>query len=267
MTRRSPATPLVVANWKMQLGIEESHQRFTDLKARLKTVRGRYQTVVCPSFVSLGGMKKLLRATDIQLGAQDVFWDDCGAYTGEVSPLNLREAGVEYVIIGHSERRQLLGETDTMIGRKMVSAFGHGLTPILCVGETAHERNEGCHEMVVARQLQAALRTAPPPIGQGRLYVAYEPIWAVGTGEAASSEVALAMFNVILETLYERYSREQVERSCRVLYGGSVDAENVTNYVHASAYHGVLVGGASLDPEKFASLIEQITKHFNSSTL
>lgn len=267
MSRRSPSTPLIVANWKMQLGIEESHQRFTDLKMRLKTLRGRYQAVVCPSFVSLGGMKKLLRATDIQLGAQNVFWDDRGAYTGEVSPLNLREAGVEYVIIGHSERRQLLGETDEMVGRKLVSAVGHGLTPILCVGETAHERCEGREEMVVTRQLQAALRTAPPPTAQGRLYIAYEPIWAVGTGEPASRDDAMTMYNVIQQTLFDRYSREQVEQSCRILYGGSVDADNVSQYVQANAFHGALVGGASLDPAQFTSLIENIIKHFNSSTL
>lgn len=267
MPRRAPLTPLIVANWKMQLGVEESHQRFLKLKAQLKQVRGRYQAVVCPSYVSLGGMKKLLRATDIQLGAQDVFWDDRGAYTGEVSPLNLSEAGVEYVIIGHSERRQLLGETDIMIGRKLVSALGHGLTPILCVGETAHERNEGRQEIVVTRQLQAALRTAPPPIGQGRLYIAYEPIWAIGTGEAASREVALSMYHIIQQTLYDRYSHAQVDQSCRIIYGGSVDAENVTQYVHADAFHGALVGGASLDPEKLTSLIEHITKHFNSPTL
>ncbi len=264
MVRRVPQTPLIVANWKMQLGIEESHQCLLDLKLKLKTVRGRYQAVVCPSFVSIGGMQKLLRGSTIQLGAQDVFWDDRGAYTGEVSPINLREAGVEYVIIGHSERRQLLGETDEMIGRKVVSALGHGLTPILCVGETAHERNEGRQEIVVTKQLQRALRAAPPPIGQGRMYIAYEPIWAIGTGEPASADDALAMYNVIHQALIDRYSEAQVEQGCRVLYGGSVDADNVSQYVHASSYHGALVGTASLDVEKFSQIISNITKQFNA---
>ncbi|MEK7636958.1 MAG: triose-phosphate isomerase [Patescibacteria group bacterium] len=262
MNRRS--MPLIVANWKMQLGIEESHQRLTDLKQRLKTVRGRYQTVVCPSFVALSGMKKFLRGSAIQLGAQDVFWDDRGAYTGEVSPLNLREAGVEYVLIGHSERRQLVGETDEMVGRKVVSALGHGLTPILCVGETAHQRNDGRHELIVTRQLTAALRTAPPSSGQGRLYVAYEPVWAIGTGEPAGVEVAQTMREVIRQTLIELYSPAQVDQSFRFLYGGSVDADNVSQYVNAAAYHGALVGTASLDPEKFAMLISHITKEFNA---
>lgn len=264
MPRRLPQTPLIVANWKMQLGIAESHQRLTDMKLKMKTVRGRYQAVICPSFVALGGAQKLLRGSAIQLGAQDVFWDGRGAYTGEVSPINLREVGVDYVIIGHSERREQLGETDEMIGRKVVSALGHGLTVILCVGETAHERNEGRQEMVITKQLQAALRASPPPVGQGRMYIAYEPIWAVGTGESARPEDALAMYRVIMQTLIDRYSEAQVEQGCRVLYGGSVDADNVTQYVHASSYHGALVGGASLDPEKFSAIITNITKQFNA---
>lgn len=264
MPRRVPQTPLIVANWKMQLGIAESHQRLLELKQKLKTVRGRYQPVVCPSFIALDGLKKILRGSPIQLGAQDVFWSDRGAYTGEVSSINLREAGVEYVIIGHSERRQLLGETDEMVGRKVVSALGHGLTPILCVGETAHERNEGRHEIVITKQLQAALRASPPPVGQGRMYVAYEPIWAIGTGEPASADDASAMYRVIQQVLIDRYSEAQVEQSCRVIYGGSVDAANVTQYVHASSYHGALVGTASLDPEKFSTLISNITKQFNA---
>lgn len=264
MARRVPQTPLIVANWKMQLGIEESHQRLTEMKVRLKEVRGRYQAVICPSFIALGGMQKLLRGSDIQLGAQDVFWDGHGAYTGEVSPKNIREAGAQYVIIGHSERRQLLGETDDMISRKVVSALGHGLTVILCIGETAHERNEGRQEIVITKQLQAALRVSPPPIGQGRMYIAYEPIWAIGTGESASSEDAEAMYHIIHQTLIDRYSEAQVEQGCRVLYGGSVDPSNVQQYVHATSYHGALVGGASLDPEKFATIISNITKQFNA---
>lgn len=264
MTRRAPQTPLIVANWKMQLGIEESHQRLVVMKQKLKEIRGRYQAVICPSFIALGGMQKLLRGSDIQLGAQDIFWDGRGAYTGEVSPINVREAGAQYVIIGHSERRQLLGETDDMISRKIVSALGHGLTVILCVGETAHERNEGRQEMVITKQLQTALRASPPPIGQGRMYIAYEPIWAIGTGESASAEDALAMYQVIHQTLIDRYSEAQVELSYRVLYGGSVDANNVADYVHSSSYHGALVGGASLDPEKFANIITNITKQFNA---
>ncbi len=263
MARRVPATPLIVANWKMQLGIEESHQRLSELKQSLKTVRGRYQAVVCPSFVALDGLKKVLRGSSMKLGAQDVFWNDHGAYTGEVSPLNLREVGVEYVIIGHSERRQLLGETDEMVGRKIISALGHGLTPILCVGETAHERNEGRHELVIAKQLTAALRTAPPPMGHSRLYVAYEPIWAIGTGEPAGAEVAQTMREVIRQTLIELYSPAQVEQSFRILYGGSVNADNVMDYVRANSFHGVLAGTASLDPAKFAWLISHITKEFN----
>jgi triosephosphate isomerase len=267
MTRRSPNTPLVVANWKMQLGIEESIERFTALKLKVKAIHGRYDVVVCPSFIALGGMKKLLRGTTMKLGAQDLFWDDRGAFTGEVSPLNIAEAGAEYVIIGHSERRQYFNETDGMIARKVISALGHGLTPILCVGETAHERNEQRHEIVVRRQIHEALRTAPPPLGQNRLYIAYEPVWAIGTGEPAGVEAAVSMYNVIKQTLIDMYSLDLMERSFRILYGGSVDAGNVAHYVGPSSYHGALVGGASLDPEKFSFLITNIAKTFTTSRL
>ncbi len=264
MSRRASPTPLIVANWKMQLGVEESIGRAAALKAKLRAVKGRFQVVVCPSFLSLAGVKKIMRGSALQLGAQDVFWDARGAYTGEVSPLSLKEAGVEYVIIGHSERRQLLGETDAMIGRKIISALGHGLTPILCVGETAHERNEGRHELVVTRQLTNALKTAPPPIGNGRLYVAYEPIWAIGTGEPASPDQALDMLEFIRQTLIDLYSLDQVERSFRAVYGGSVDAGNVRDYVGPKAFHGALVGTASLDPETFVDVITHIDQGFTT---
>ncbi len=264
MTRRSPAVPLIVANWKMQLGIEESQQRLMALKDRVKLIKGRQQTVVCPSLTSLPSLKKLLRGSSIELGAQNVFWDERGAFTGEISPLDLLEAGVKYVIIGHSERRKILGETDEMISRKVCISLRHGLIPILCVGETAHERNEGRQDLVVAQQIEMALRTAPPPTGDGRFYIAYEPIWAIGTGEAASSEDAAAMLRVIHQTLIERYTENQVSQGYRILYGGSVDAENVSTYVQASLYHGALIGGASLEPEKLASIIEHIIKEFNT---
>ncbi|MBI5467078.1 MAG: triose-phosphate isomerase [Candidatus Kerfeldbacteria bacterium] len=267
MPRRPVSTPLIVANWKMQLGVAESAERALDLKTRLSGAKGRFQVVVCPSFLSMAGVKKALRGSTMKLGAQDVFWDERGAYTGEVSPVNLREIGAEYVIIGHSERRQLLGETDSMVGRKVISALGHGLTPILCVGETAHERNEGRHELVVARQIISALKTAPPPMGNGRLYIAYEPIWAIGTGEPASPEQALAMHDLIRQTLIELYSLAQVERSFRTLYGGSVTADNVNQYIGPKAYHGALVGTASLQPESFVTVIKHIDQGFTTKHL
>lgn len=262
MPRRASPTPLIVANWKMQLSIGESVNRAAVLKTKLREVKGRFQVVLCPSFLSLGGVKKTIRGSAVRLGAQDVFWDERGAYTGEVSPMNLKETGVEYVIIGHSERRQLLGETDAMIGRKVISALGHGLTPILCVGETAHERNDGRHELVVTRQLTNALKTAPPPVGTGRLYIAYEPIWAIGTGEPASPDQALDMLEFIRQTLIDLYSLDQVERSFRVVYGGSVDAGNVRDYVGPKAFHGALVGTASLDPDTFVEVIKHIDQGF-----
>lgn len=264
MARRPTTVPLIVANWKMQLGMADSHQRLAELKVKLKTLHGRYKIVVCPTALALPGAKKLLRGSPIQLGAQNVSWDDRGALTGETSPLSLVETGVEYVIIGHSERRHLLGETDEMVGRKVVSALAHGLAPIICVGETAHERNDNRHELVVGRQLTAALRTAPPPTINHHITIAYEPVWAIGTGEPASSAEATAMLDVITQLLINRYGLEIVERNFRLLYGGSVAPENVGQYVRAGAFHGALVGGASLEANSLTGLISNITKNFNA---
>ncbi len=264
MTRRSPTIPLIVANWKMQLGISDSHERLTEVKQRLKTVKGKYQAVVCPSFLALPEIKKILRGSSIQLGAQDVFWSDKGAFTGAVSPLSLQEVGVEYVILGHSERRQLMGETDEMVGRKVMSAMAHGIIPIICVGETAHERNEGQHEIVVRRQVVESLRSMPPTVQQ-RIYIAYEPIWSISTNanaEPADPDDVQNMLMLIRQTMIERFSPEFVDQHVQVLYGGSVDEKNASQYVSSDRFHGALVGGASLIPEKFATLITNITKHF-----
>jgi triosephosphate isomerase (TIM) len=262
MTRRPQSTPMIVANWKMQFGIVQAHEQLAALNKSLKTIKGRYQTVVCPSYLSLPGAKKFIRGGSIKLGAQNVFWDERGAYTGEVSPLDLNDMGVEYVILGHSERRQLLRENDVMVGRKVISAVSHNLTPILCVGESAHDRNDGRQDMVVRYQISNALKCVPPPRDGHRIYIAYEPIWAVGTGEPASAEQALEMLGQIHQTLYDLYSVDQVASSFRILYGGSVDPDNVSRYVGAAGYHGALVGNASLDHIKFVKLITNIVQKF-----
>ena len=262
MPRRPAIVPTVVANWKMQLGVAESHQRLTVLKAAIKDKTFKAHMVVCPSYLALPGAKKLLRGTDIRLGAQDIWWSDRGANTGAVSPLDLQEVGVEYVIIGHSERRQQVGETDIMVGRKIISAVGHQIRPVVCVGETADDRAEGRHELIVRRQLTIAFKSVPPPTQDGRYLIAYEPVWAIGTGEPAPPEIARDMLDFIYQTMIELYNNSIVNQNIRFLYGGSVDAANVGNYVRPNGYHGTLVGGASLDPELFAILIEKITEQF-----
>ena len=182
--------PIIVANWKMQLGVNETVNRLTALRLYVKDFGYQIDVAVCPSTISLTKAKEILVTSKIQLGAQDVFWEEKGAYTGETSPRQLQEIGVRYVIVGHSERREFLGETDSMVGQKVMSTLAHGLLPILCVGETAHHRNDNVHEMVITQQLDRALQSATPPNKNQMLLVAYEPMWAIGTGEPASPAVA-----------------------------------------------------------------------------
>lgn len=256
-------TPVVIANWKMQLGIRDTAVRIAVLRAKLKNFGHHVQVVICPSYLSLMDAKKMLRNSKIRLGTQDVFWDEKGAYTGEVSPLMLLEAGVEYVILGHSERRQHLGETDVMVARKIISALAHGLMPIICVGETAHERSDGLQEIVVRRQITNALRSAPPPSLNRTVYLAYEPIWAIGSGEPAPADLADDMRAFIRQTLIDRYGLPLVTRCFRILYGGSVSASNVSDYIRPGGYDGALVGTASLDPANFYTILTTIRKKFN----
>lgn len=256
-------TPVVIANWKMQLGVRDTAVRLAILRAKLKNFGHQVKVVVCPSYMSLMEAKKMLRNSKIQLGAQDVFWDEKGAYTGEVSPLTLLEAGVGYVLLGHSERRQYLGETDVMVARKIISALSHNLMPVICVGETAHERNDGLQETVVRRQLSNALRSAPPPSLNRTVYLAYEPIWAIGSGEPAPADLADDMRVFIRQTLIDRYSLPLVTRCFRILYGGSVNADNVCDYIRPGGYDGALVGTASLEPSNFYTILTTIRKKFN----
>lgn len=256
-------TPLIVANWKMQLDTAATVARIKEFRAELKNFRGRVQAVICPSFTALAEAAKALKGSKTKLGAQNIFWDERGAYTGEVSPLQLREAGVEYVIIGHSERRQLLGETDVMVARKVIAAISHGLAPILCVGENADERAQGQHENVVRRQLTSALRSMPPPSRSKRVYIAYEPIWAIGTGAPADPGQAADIRATIEQTLIDLYSAATIRQGFRILYGGSVDLNNIFDYVRPDAYSGALVGTASLDPARLADMVKATHQEFS----
>lgn len=253
--------PIIIANWKMQLGIDETVSRLTALRLQVKDFGYHLDVAVCPSTIALNKAKEVLVTSKIQLGAQNVFWEEKGAFTGETSPRQLQEAGVRYVIVGHSERREFLGETDTMVGHKLMSVLAHGLIPVLCVGESAHQRNENKHERVITQQLERALQSATPPSQNQMLLVAYEPIWAIGTGEPASPEVADQMRQVIHRQLVERFGAELVKERCAILYGGSVDAKNICEYVHEGSYDGALVGGASLDPESFHALLQTVKDH------
>lgn len=253
--------PVIIANWKMQLGIAESATLTGQLLDHCRNKKPAVTVVLSPSFTALSTIGGLLTGPEIKLGAQDVFWQDRGAHTGEVSPLMLQELGVEYAIIGHSERRAL-GETDTDVARKTLAALAHGIRPIICLGETAEERSRGQQEDVIRRQLEKTFRSAPPPTRNQVVYIAYEPIWAISPHDAADPEEADRMRLFIRRTLIDFFPADLVESSFMVIYGGSVDAENVTDYVGPGKYRGALVGKTSLDAQKFCQLIQNVGRKF-----
>lgn len=251
----SDIQPLVLANWKMNLSVEAS---LNLARALVKNVNSaKAEIVLCPSFPALSGVSQILKHGPVKLGAQDVFWKDSGAYTGEVSPQVLGELGVQYVLVGHSERRQYLGETDVMVNEKVRAALLHELTPVLCVGETFTERQQGLKDHVIARQVAVGVKGLSLGLSH-RLVVAYEPIWAIGTGQAVEPADALHASQVIRQSLIDTLEDNVSDTQVAVIYGGSVDSSNVHSFIEQKLINGVLVGGASLGVEVFSSLIQKL---------
>ena len=248
-----PRKKLVAANWKMCKTSTEAARGF--VKAFLPLVKGhtRDEIVLCPSFVDLVPVAKALDGTNVKLGAQDVFWESEGAYTGEVCAGSLISVGCSHVIIGHSERRQYFGETDDTVNRKLLAALNAGLTAIVCVGELLQEREAGLTDEILRRQIQGAFRTVPNEAAK-KITIAYEPVWAIGTGRTATPELAAAAHRIIRAELEEILGEPVAERT-RILYGGSVKPENVKALMAEREIDGALVGGASLDPKSFAAIV------------
>ena len=243
----------VVANWKMNVGTREA---VALARGVLLGLRGRScfpEVVLCPPFTALGEVRKVVARTHASLGAQDLFWEDAGAFTGEVSARMLLEHGVSHVIVGHSERRMHLGETDEMVGKKVRAALEAGLNPILCVGESAAQRDAGEQEAVVAKQLEAALPEGRPK-GSARLLVAYEPVWAIGTGRSASVADAVTMHAFIRS--HAAKAAPSAAGRLAVLYGGSVTGENAYGFLREKEVDGVLVGGASVKLTEFSDILK-----------
>ncbi len=243
--------PLITGNWKMNTTVAEAVALVTEIRA---TVRGVYTTeiLVCPPFVSLAAVREVLEGSRIMLGAQNLHYEEKGAFTGEVSSAML--AGLcRFVIIGHSERRQYFGDTDEVVNRKLAAALRVGLTPIVCVGEQLAENEAGRTEEVVVRQLRAALAgvSVSPD-----LVIAYEPVWAIGTGLTASGRAANETAHLIRQTIAALTGHE-VADGVRVLYGGSVTADNVAEFMEQMEISGAVVGGASLRATEFVSIIKQ----------
>jgi triosephosphate isomerase len=245
-------TPIIAANWKMNKTTGETEQFFQQFTTI--TDPGSVEVVFCPSFPLLAVCGRLCREKGFRLGAQNMHWETAGAYTGEVSPLLLQDLGAQYVIVGHSERRQLFAETDRGVARKVKSAFAADLIPIVCVGETLKERQSGETDRVVAEQLTAAL-TDLDPSQVRRLVIAYEPVWAIGSGLAATLADAGWVATQIRKLVGEKFSR-RVARDVRIQYGGSVSTDNIMEFISHPEIDGALVGGASLDAGAFAGIIQ-----------
>ena len=244
-------TVLIAGNWKMHKTPDET-EGFIREFTRAYSGDPRVEVLLIPPFTSLERAGRLLAGTGISLGAQDVYHADEGAYTGEVSPRMLMACGCSYVIVGHSERRALFHEDDTVVNRKLRAAVSAGLSPILCVGETLDEHRAKKVEEKITRQLSAGLA------GVGRdelshVVIAYEPIWAIGTGETATPEEAQGTIKMIRDWIEENYDASAAE-GIRILYGGSVKSENAASLLSQPDIDGALVGGASLNPDSFAQI-------------
>ena len=244
--------PIIAGNWKMNKTPAEAVELVKGLLPLLSQYR-QVDIVVCPPFVALPAVAEVLRGSPIGVGAQDVFWEDSGAYTGEVAP-GMLVGLAQYVIIGHSERRQYFGETDETVNKKIKAVLRHGLTPIVCVGESLEQNEAGVTAAFVSDQVRAAFAGIDAEQARG-IVVAYEPIWAIGTGRTATSEVANDICgNVVRATLAEVYGRDVAE-AMRVQYGGSANEKNIGELMAMSDIDGALVGGASLKVNSFADMV------------
>ncbi|MDI6892597.1 MAG: triose-phosphate isomerase [Actinomycetota bacterium] len=247
-------TPLMAGNWKMNKTAGQAVHLVQDLAELIKGVKD-VEVVVCPPFTALKSISTVIELDRlaIKLGAQDMYWEEKGAFTGEISPIMLKDLRVDYVIVGHSERRQYFGETDETVNKKVRSALDHELIPIVCVGETLEEREREETNIVVEKQIAGGL-AGLDPFEVEKLVIAYEPIWAIGTGATATPEVANDVIRHIRAIIGSQFT-PPVAKRIRILYGGSVTPENIDDLMDEPDIDGVLVGGASLDAEKFARIV------------
>lgn len=248
-------TRLIAGNWKMNKTASEAATFVAELSRHLSKAPTDIELVVAPPFTALESVRRVLGpASPIQLGAQNLFWETQGAYTGEISAPMLKDLGCRYVILGHSERRTLFGERGDGIRKKLQAAFTHGLRPILCIGESLAQREAGSTDEVLAQQIHESLSgfTAEP---LESLTVAYEPIWAIGTGRSATTEQAVTAHQTIRAVLATTASPSIAERT-RILYGGSVTTQNIAALLSSNQIDGALIGGACLDVTSFATIVE-----------
>ncbi|HKY55068.1 MAG TPA: triose-phosphate isomerase [Anaerolineales bacterium] len=246
--------PVVAGNWKMNKSVAEARDLVSVMIAKLREIP-KVEKVLCPPFIAIPALSELLKDSDIGLGAQNLYWEEKGAFTGEVSPGMVKEF-CKYVIIGHSERRTYFGETDESVNRKVSAAIKIGLTPIVCVGETLDQYESGLTLEVVRRQIKVGLAGIDPvdPAGVRRIIVAYEPVWAIGTGKASSGENANYVHAQVIRPALSDLFGEENAAVIRILYGGSVTASNAAEFFAQPEIDGALVGGASLKPDEFVAI-------------
>lgn len=245
-------TILIVGNWKMNKTASEATAFIRALKAHLPSPSAAVELVVAPPFTALESVRAALDHSPIQLGAQNMFWEDQGAYTGEVSAPMLKDLGCRYVILGHSERRTLFGEQSDNIQKKIRAAHNHGLRPILCIGETLAERENGTTDDVLTRQLHDGL-SGMTTEALAAVTIAYEPVWAIGTGKSATVDQAVAVHRTIRRVL-AAVASPAIADCIRILYGGSVTSQNIESLLASDQVDGALVGGACLHVESFATI-------------
>jgi triosephosphate isomerase len=250
-------TPLVIGNWKMHGTRAEAAALATGVRDGLKRVRG-VEVVLCPPFTALAAVAEILAGSALQLGAQTCHDEAAGAHPGEIAPPRLVDVGCRHVILGHSERRRELGESDEQVNRKVHAALAHALVPVLCVGETADERRQGLTYTTVEGQLRAGLRGLPAE-GIGRAVLAYEPVWAIGTGVNATPAQAAEVHGYLRGLVSELASKE-VAQTIRILYGGSVKADNADALVAEPEIDGALVGGASVSVQGFIAIVRKAAR-------
>ena len=243
--------PMIAGNWKMNTTVSEAVELVKAMQDELDKI-ANVDKVICPPFVSLAAVRELIKGSSIKLGAQNLFFAEKGAYTGEISPLMVADL-CEFVIIGHSERRQYFNETGEIVNKKIVAALKVGLKPILCIGERLEENEAGRTEEVVTEQLRSSLTGIDYING---LIIAYEPVWAIGTGRAATGEQANETISLIRRNIARLYS-DGLAQDMRILYGGSVTAANATEFMKQPEIDGALVGGASLKATEFLSIVTQ----------
>ncbi|MBN2190019.1 MAG: triose-phosphate isomerase [Candidatus Aureabacteria bacterium] len=245
--------PIIAGNWKLNKTVSEAVKFVSELKEKVGGISD-VDIIVCPPFTAVSKVADVLRGSNIRVGAQDAYWEEEGAFTGEISPLMVKEAGCSYVILGHSERRAMFGDTNNTVNKKLKAVLNAGLTPIVCVGEKLEEREKGITKDIVKDHIQGSLHGLKKE-EMSEVVIAYEPVWAIGTGKTATPEQAQEVHAYIRELLADLFGGGVAE-SVRIQYGGSIKPDNIKNLMSQKDIDGGLVGGASLKVDSFEKLVK-----------